>query len=246
MKLYIDYILTLYIYISSNLVMQPDQEFVKEPLNPSAVLCTVGIPVSTVEHIVKGVMILTLSQNDVDLKMVIKLINIITAAAAVPGKDVIRQGNAYLFIADESSKKSNRERMVWMLCALICMNSDSQTDIYHTLNNCGLNEIAEALRDNSLHNLSCALAKIDPGNLEYDIQLIFAFLKRYPDEFCAQFPDTPPAQKYKLIRALGNALGSGIISKTVLVCDEGHDEGRIPSLQDLAQLLLEGLTQHND
>jgi len=59
---------------------------------------------------------------------------------------------------------------------------------------------------------------------------------------------SPPAQKYKLQRALTDALDSGIISKTVLVVgdkgrDEGRDEGRIPSLRDLAQLLLEGLVQ---
>ena len=220
--------------------MQIDQEISEVPYD---VLCDAGVPHHKVVSFFAQVENL-LSCNQVDFDGIARL----TKKTVNLNAHFPKFREALLSIATNSHKHGDTDTrpdtIIFMSLALVCLEPDAKTIICEFLCFHGLNKIAEALSDNSLHKLSYALAMVDPKYYEYNMQLIFAFLGHYPDAFCAQLPNTPHAQDYTLIRALGNALGSGHISGTVfIVGDEGRDEGRIPSLRDLAQLLLEGMVQ---
>ena len=239
MKLYIDYILTL--YISSNLVMQPVQEL-DQDLSPYDALCFAGLPPHKVVSILAEVNSISLC-DQVNCPGIDNLTkNVVNLCTDFP-----KIGEALLSMATNSHMHSDTDTrhktVILLLLAVMCLEPNALTTICEFLCSCNMIEIAEALRDNSLHKLSHALAMFDPRNFEYNIQLVIAFLGHYPDAFCAQLPNTPPARMYTLIRALGCALDNGLISITVLVVG---DEGRILSLRDLAQLLLEGLVQKKD
>ncbi len=203
------------------------------------VLCDARVPPHEVRSILAKVNRLLLC-DEVNLHGIDSLTKYIVDLRA----NFPKLGEALLSMATNSHKHGDtdirQETVILLSLVVLCLEPDAITTICEFLRNCDIIEIAEALCVNSLHKLSYTLAMIDPKYYEYNMQLIFAFLVHYPDAYCAQFPDTVHAQKYKLIRALGNALGSDIISGTFLVVN-GVDS--VLSLKDLAKILLKGLTE---
>jgi hypothetical protein len=158
-------------------------------------------------------------------------------------------GEAFFSLAMKSHKegkpKIEEGTVVLLSCALLCMNSDAKTIMCEFLRSRGVNEVAHALSTDSLLDLSreCANARQKKCAPQKECQLFLMFLENYPDAYIKRMPDTPPAITYKVQRALTDAFDSGIFSKTLLVMSEGD---RVFSLNDVAQLLLEGLAQKKD
>jgi hypothetical protein len=158
-------------------------------------------------------------------------------------------GNGFLSLATDNHKegkpKIEEGTVVLLSCALLCMNSDAKTIMCEFLRSRGVNEVAHALSTDSLLDLSreCANARQKKCAPQKECQLFLMFLENYPDAYIKRMPDTPPAITYKVQRALTDAFDSGIFSKTLLVMSEGD---RVFSLNDVAQLLLEGLAQKKD
>jgi hypothetical protein len=235
MKLYIDYILTL--YVRTTFFMQSSKDRYH-------LLCNEGVPPIDADCIL-GLLANLTESGYTDPTRIKQLVTLIMDNRL----EYRKLGNGFLSLATDNHKegkpKIEEGTVVLLSCALLCMNSDAKTIMCEFLRSRGVNEVARALSTDSLLDLSreCANARQKECVHQKECQLFLVFLGSYPDAYIKRMPGTPPAQMYTLQRALTNALVSGIISKTFLVRIEGD---RVFSLNDMAQLLLEGLSEKKD
>ena len=138
-----------------------------------------------------------------------------------------------------SQEPDYNQKLVWILCSLMCMHPEAKNETCRHLGELGqeFKSVQEALRSNSLYALVSALARVDVEFYKYDVKLIIAFLVYYPYAYIAHYPQDRASLLFSLSTSLQNVLECDVISNdAVFTVDEVCITERM-----LAEMLFERL-----